>query len=63
MLAERVSMRRIREILRFEHECSVTDRETARSASVARSTVALTLDRVCGGLGWPFPAALADRVL
>jgi hypothetical protein len=42
-------MRRVREILRLEHECGVTDGEIARSATVVRSTVALTLDRVCGG--------------
>jgi Mn-dependent DtxR family transcriptional regulator len=46
MPTERVSMRRVREILRLKHECSATDREIARSLSVARSTVALTLERV-----------------
>jgi DNA-binding NarL/FixJ family response regulator len=36
-------MRRIREILRLKHECGATDRAIARSLSIARSTVALTL--------------------
>jgi len=64
MPAERVSMRRVREILRLKHECRVTDREIARSLSVARSTVALTLERVAAaGLRWPLPATLTDRVL
>src|SRR5215472_5478377 len=63
MPAERASMRRAREILRLKHECGVTGREIARSLSVARSTIALTLERVAAGLGWPFPATLADRVL
>ena len=49
-------MRRIREILRLKHECRATDREIARSLSVARSTVALTLERVAAaGLRWPLP--------
>ena len=64
MPAKRVSMRRIREILRLKHECRATDREIARSLSVARSTVALTLERVAAaGLRWPLPATLSDRVL
>ena len=56
-------MRRVLEILRLKHECGVTDREIAQSLSVARSIIALTLKRVAAGLGWPFPATLADRVL
>ena len=57
-------MRRVREILRLKHECRATDREIARSLSVARSTVALTLERVAAaGLRWPLPATLTDLVL
>ena len=57
-------MRRVREILRLKHECRATDREIARSLGVARSTVALTLERVAAaGLCWPLPATLTDRVL
>ena len=57
-------MRRVREILRLKHECRATDREIARSLSVARSTVALTLERVAAaGLRWPLSATLTDRVL
>ena len=64
MPAERVSMRRVREILRLKHEGGASDREIARSLSVARSTVALTLERVAAaGLRWPLPAPLTDRVL
>src|ERR1700687_1807961 len=46
MSAERVSMRRVREILRLKHECGATDRAIARSLGIARSTVAVTLDRL-----------------
>jgi hypothetical protein len=64
MPAERVSMRRVREILRLKHEGAATDRAIARSLSIARSTVALTLERVAvAGLRWPLPATLTDRVL
>jgi transposase len=57
-------MRRVREILRLKHECGATDRAIARSLSIARSSVALTLERVAAtGLRWPLPATLTDRVL
>src|SRR3954462_9297679 len=64
MPAERVSMRRLREVLRLKHEGGASDRAIARSLSIARSTVALTLERVAAmGLRWPLPATLTDRVL
>jgi len=57
-------MRRVREILRLKHECGATDRAIARSLDIARSTVALTLERVAAtGLRWPLPGTLTDRVL
>ena len=64
MPAERVSMRRIREILRLKHEGGASDRQIAWSLSLARSTVAVTLQRAAAaGLRWPLPATLTDRVL
>jgi hypothetical protein len=64
MPAERVSMRRVREILRLKHECGATERAIAQSLGIARSTVAITLDRLAATeLGWPLPATLSDRVL
>src|SRR5580693_3129612 len=63
MPAERVSMRRIREILRLKHG-GASDRQIARSLSLARSTVAVTLERAAAAkLSWPLPATLSDRVL
>jgi transposase len=57
-------MRRVREILRLKHEGGASDRQIARSLSLARSTVALTLERAsAAGLRWPLPATLTDRVL
>src|SRR5215213_3238701 len=64
MPAERVSMRRVREILRLKHACGASDRAIARSLGIARSTVALTLDRLAAaGLAWPLPETLSERVL
>src|ERR1044071_9650316 len=64
MPAERVSMRRVREVLRLKHECGASDRAIARSLSLARSTVGLTLERAAAAeLGWPLPATLSDHVL
>ena len=63
MPAERVSMRRVREILRLKHG-GASDRQIARSLRLARSTVGLTLQRAAAaGLRWPLPATLTDRVL
>src|SRR3954471_19948830 len=61
MPAERVSMRRIREVLRLKHEGGASDRQIARSLSLARSTVTLTLERAAAaGLRWPI-ASDTDR--
>jgi transposase len=57
-------MRRVREILRLKQECGASDRAIARSLSLARSAVWLTLDRAsAAGLRWPLPATLTDRVV
>ena len=57
-------MRRVREILRLKHTCGASDRAIARSLGIARSTVALTLDRLAAaGLAWPLPETLSERVL
>ena len=64
MPAERVSMRRVREMLRLKYEAGASDRAIARSIGVARSTVRLCLDRVAGaGLAWPLPETLTDCAL
>ena len=56
-------MRRVREILRLKHG-GASDRQIARSLSLARSTVAVTLERAAAaGVRWPLPATLTDRVL
>ncbi len=64
MPAERVSMRRVREILRLKFECGRSDRAIAVAVSVARSTVQLCLVRfVAAWLSWPLPATLTEHGL
>ena len=64
MPAERVSMRRVREILRLKFECGRSDRAIAVAVSVARSTVQLCLARfAAAGLSWPLPAPLTEQGL
>jgi transposase len=61
MPAERVSMRRVREILRLKYACGASDRAIAVAIGVARSTVRLCLDRVAAaGLNWPLPVTLSE---
>ena len=61
MPAERVSMRRVREILRLKNEGG-SDRAIARTAAGAQHGGATPAGRR-GGPGWPLPATLSDRVL
>jgi transposase len=61
MTKERLSMRKIREIIRLKYDSGLTDRQIAKSCSVARSTVASYLSRAkTAGLEWPVPADLSD---
>ena len=61
MAKERLSMRKTREILRLKYDCNLTDRQIAKSCSVARSTVANYLSRIkSAGLKWPLPENLSD---
>jgi transposase len=58
----RLSMRKIREILRLKHDNGLTDRQIAESCLVSRSTVASYLVRAeSAGLAWPIPDGLDDR--
>src|SRR3954452_16890807 len=61
MPAERVSMRRVREILRLKHEFGAPVRAIAVAVGVARSTVQLCLARAAvARLAWPLPPTLTD---
>src|SRR2546428_2889023 len=64
MPARRLSMRKIREVLRLKLDLGLKDREIARSCSIPHSTVANYLDRAKdAGLGWPLPPELGDEAL
>jgi transposase len=61
MAKERLSMRKIREILRLKFDCGFSNRKIAKSCSVARSTVATYLSMTKrAGLQWPAPDNLSD---
>jgi transposase len=64
MPAERITMRKIREVLRLKFECDLTNRQIAKSASIARSTVGDYVHRAkAARLSWPLPDDMDDTRL
>lgn len=64
MPRKRLSMRKIREILRLKHYCNCSIREISRSCGIGRGTVGDYLHRAkAAGLGWPLPDELSDTAL
>lgn len=64
MPALRLSMRKIREVLRLKYKLGLTHRAVAKSCSLGLGTVTLYLQRARKlGLGWPLPAELGDAAL
>src|SRR5262245_47842186 len=64
MPARRLSMRKIKEVLRLKFELQLKNREIARSCSIPHSTVANYLRRAsAAGLSWPLPPELDDAAL
>jgi transposase len=63
MPAERLSMRKIREVLRLQAQ-GLSDRKIARSVNVSRTAVRRMRERAEeAGVGWPLPEELADSAL
>ena len=61
MAAERLPMRRLREILRLKLEAGLSQRAIARSARIAQSTVCEYVGRAqAAKLTWPLPAELDE---
>ena len=57
---ERLSMRKIKEVIRLKQEQRLANRAIARSYSISRSTVADYLRRAeAAGLRWPLPEKLS----
>jgi len=64
MPKKRLSMRKIREILRLKHACNCSNRKISRSCGIGRATVGDYLHRArAAGLDWPLPDELSDTVL
>ena len=64
MAQERLSMRKIRELLRLKFDLGLSIHKIAASLSIARSTVTECLRRAAAaGLSWPLPQELDDGQL
>ena len=64
MTQERLSMRKIAEVLRLKWVCHLTNREIARSCSISHSTVSEYVKRAeAAGIKWPIPEALTEDEL
>jgi transposase len=64
MSQERLSMRKIEEILRLKYEAGLTHRAIARSCSVSASTVSEYVTHAqAAGLSWPLPEELNAQEL
>jgi len=64
MSQERLSVRKISEVLRLTWECGLSKRATARSCHISHSTVCEYLARAeAAGLSWPQPKELAEEQL
>lgn len=64
MAAERVSMRKTKEILRLYFGMGLTKRQIARSCSISHSTVCDYVRRAkASGIGWPLPEGLDEATL
>jgi transposase len=64
MPKERLTVRKIREILRLKEELKLSNRAIARACKVSNSTVGEYLERARkAGVGWPLPEGLSDDEL
>ena len=64
MPAERLTMRKIREVFRLKFDCDISNRQIAKSCKIARSTVAEYLFRFQqAALSWPLPQNIDDNQL
>jgi len=64
MPAKRLSMRKIKEVLRLKFELHLKNRAIARSCSIPHSTVANYLRRAgAAGLSWPLPPEVDEAAL
>ena len=64
MAQERLSMRKINEVLRLKYDCGLSHRQIAASCQMAQSTVTLYLQRAkSAGLTWPLAEDLTEEAI
>ena len=64
MPAERLPMRKIREVLRLKYSCGTSDRVISRSVGIGRTAIAEYVRRAAViGITWPVPEGLSDTEL
>jgi transposase len=64
MSQERLTVRKIKEVLRLKWECQISERSIARSCRISRSTVSEYLKRAeAAGLEWPLSEEITDNQL
>src|ERR1700749_4647847 len=64
MPGKRLSMRKVREVLRLKYACGASVRTIARSVGIGRTTVAEYLRRAAViRITWPVPAEIDDAEL
>ena len=64
MPANRLSMRKIKEVLRLKWANDLSDRKIAQSCNISRPAVANYVERAeQAGLSWPLPDTLTDAEL
>lgn len=62
MPTEKLSMRKIKEVIRLKWACQKSHRQIAESGSIAQSTVSDYLTRAkAAGLCWPLPPRTGRR--
>ncbi|MEY9231597.1 transposase [Bradyrhizobium japonicum] len=62
MPTQRLSMRRIKEVLRLKHFQGLPERAIARSVGVSNGVVHSYLSRArSAGLSWPLPEGMTDE--
>jgi len=64
MAQERLSLRKIREVLRLKYEAGLSNRAIARACRVSNSTIGEYVERAKqAGLNWPLPEELGEGEL
>lgn len=63
-MTKRVSMLKIKDILRLKYEAKLSQRQIARSQGLSLGVISKYLKRAeAAGLGWPLPEGMSDREL